>query len=133
MKKGGEPVMHQTWMRKMLLMMLALSLFAQGAIAAEGKKTTKPEGKYRQVTGEIVSIGQDSIVIKSRTKGTMTLAITNTTDMIGTAVKAGDKATVNYRAGHDKNTATRISAKSASDKAGKKQTAALSAVSAKTR
>lgn len=119
--------MKQKWMRTMLLLSLALVVLAQGALAAEGKKAAKQEATYRQVTGEVVSIGQDGIVIKSRTKGTMKLAVTKTTDMIGTAVKAGDKATVNYRADQSGNTATRITGKTASAKAAGKATAAASA------
>ncbi len=94
-----------------MLLMLALSLFAQGAVAAGEKKAAKQEAKYRQVTGDVVSVNQDSIVIKSRTKGTMTLAVTKTTDMIGQPAKTGDKATVNYREDKERNVATRITVK----------------------
>jgi hypothetical protein len=118
-------------MRTLLLLSLALSLLAQGAAAAEGKKHAKQEATYRQVTGEVVSLGQDKIAIKSRTKGTMTLAITRTTDMIGQPLKAGDKATVHYRVDENGNIATRISAKKVSAKAAAKRNAAASSSAAR--
>jgi hypothetical protein len=113
-------------MKSLFLLLLALSLLAQGAAAAEAKKA-KHEQTYRQVTGEVVSVGQDKIAIKSRSKGVMTLAVTRDTDMIGQPVKAGDKATVRYRVDENGSTATRISARAASPKASKKKTAAASA------
>lgn len=119
-------MMIYKWTRTVLLLLLAFSLFAQGATAAE-KKDAQQRGKYKQVTGEVVSVGQDSIMLKSKSKGTMTLAITKNTDMIGQPVKAGDKATVNYRADENGNTATRISARTARDNAPKRKTAASSA------
>lgn len=119
--------MQQTWTKRLFLLLLLLSLVAQGAAAAEGKKTPKSEGKYKQISGEVVSIGQDSIVIKNKTKGTMTFAITKATDMIGPAVKAGDKAKVNYQVEQDKNRATRITVKTSAAKHGRKETAARSA------
>jgi Cu/Ag efflux protein CusF len=112
-------------MRSLLLLALACSLAAQGAAAAEDAKAAKQEATYRQVTGEVVSMTADKIAIKSRSKGTMTLTITKTTDMIGQPVKEGDKATVHYRSDGNGNTATRISAKNA--KAAAKRTPAASA------
>lgn len=123
--------MYQQGMRKMLLLLLAVFLLAQGAAAAEGT-AGKQEPKYKKVSGEVVSIGQDNIVIKSRTKGNMKLAITKTTDMEG-QVKAGDRATVNYRVDEKGSTATRISPKTAPGKTGRKQTAALAAGSGSAR
>lgn len=122
--------MLQKWTRSMLLLMLVFSLFAQGAMA-ESRKAAKTHGKYRQVTGKVVSIGSDSIVIKSRSKGEMKLAITKNTDMIGQPVKTGDKATVNYRVDNDTNTATRIAAKTASKRtsAKRRETAPAAAAS----
>jgi hypothetical protein len=120
-------MMMQKWMRSMLLLLIALSLATQGAMAAEGKKSTKHDATYRKVTGEVLSISDDSIVIKSRSKGAMTLAITKTTDRIGSAVKAGDKATVNYRMDGDKLTATRIAAKDAAAKSERKPATTASA------
>ena len=113
--------MHQTWAKRMFLILLLLSPLAQGAAAAEGVKAPKQAGTYKQVSGEVVSIGQDSIVIKNKTKGTMTLAITKRTDMIGPAAKAGDKATVKYMAEQDRNRATRIAVKTTAARGGQKQ------------
>ena len=117
--------MGRTGKRALLLLALACSLLVQGATAAESVKVEKQEAVYRQVTGEVVSLAPDKIAIKSRTKGTMTLAITRTTDMIGQPVKEGDKATVHYRVDESGSTATRISAKNA--KAAKRTTAASAA------
>ena len=118
--------MGKNWMRTMLLLLLACSLFAQGAAAAEGAKAPKQEAAYRQVTGEVGSMASDKIAVKSRTKGTMTLAITKKTDMIGQPVKEGDKATVHYRVDSNGNTATRITAKKAKSTV-KRTTAAATA------
>ncbi len=118
--------MMQKWVKTSLLLLIAVSLLAQGAMAAEGKRTARRSGKYKQVTGEVVSIAQDAVVIKSKTKGTMTLAITKNTDMIGQPVKAGDRAQVRYRADQDGNTATRITAKPARAKRSKKRSSVAS-------
>ena len=122
-------MMMQKWMRNAFLLLFALFLAAQGAAAAEGKNAAKHDPTYRKVTGKVLSVSDDSIVIKSRTKGAMTLAITKTTDKIGSAVKAGDKATVNYRVDGDKYTATRITAPDAAAKSERKPAKTVSAAS----
>ena len=121
--------MMQKWSRSVFLLLLVLSLFAQGATAAE-KKAAKAHGKYKQVTGQVVSISEDSIVVRSRSKGEMTLAITKNTDMIGQPVKAGDKATVNYRADKDGNIATRIAARTGSARKAEKRSGTSPAATA---
>lgn len=105
--------MAQNWMKRMFLLLLACSLLAQGAVAAEKTKVGKQEAPYQKVTGNVVSLASDKITIKSRTKGMMTLAITKTTDIIGQPLKEGDKAMVHYGVDENGNTATRISAKNA--------------------
>jgi hypothetical protein len=113
-EKGGEPLMIKTWTKNVTALVLACSFLAPAAAAAK-----EAPAKYKKVTGEVVSIGQDSISIKSRTKGTMKLAITKDTDVVGQPVKTGDKATVNYRQDKDGNTATRIARPDEDKKAGR--------------
>lgn len=97
-----------------VLPVIMLALLQTGAMAADSKNAARQKPKYKKVTGKVVSVSPTSIVIKGRSKNPRTLAITNKTDIIGArAVKAGDKAAVNYRADKNGNTATRIKVLSA--------------------
>jgi len=108
--------MRMVRIRMLFALLAALMLLTQGAFAADAKNPGAPKPKYKKVTGQVVSVSQDSIVIKSKTKGMLTMAVTKTTDMVDKPAKAGDKATVNYRAEKSGNTATRIAVVAASDK-----------------
>lgn len=102
-------------MRKIInpvvIMTLMIGLLSANVLLAADKKTA-PEtekAKYRKVTGEVVSMTASSIVIKSRTKGNVSLAITNKTDLSAAkAIKPGDRARVNYRDDRSGKTATRV-------------------------
>lgn len=119
-------LMRMARIRTLFTLLAALMLLTQGAFAAEAKSPgAKP--KYKKVTGQVVSVSQDSIVIKSKTKGMLTMAVTKTTDMADKPAKAGDKATVNYRAEKSGNTATRIAVAAASDKPAPPQVAPAAA------
>jgi hypothetical protein len=113
--------------RTLFALLAALMLLTQGAFAAEAKNSGAAKPKYKKVTGQVVSVSQDSIVIKSKTKGMLTMAVTKTTDMADKPAKAGDKATVNYRAEKSGNTATRIAVTAASDKPAPAQVAPAAA------
>lgn len=89
-----------------VLFIVALLVLSQAALAAE-KTDAKP--KYKKVTGNVVSLTKTVIVVKSKAKGDVTLAVTDKTDIVdGKAAKAGDKVTVNYRMDQSGKTATRI-------------------------
>jgi hypothetical protein len=88
------------------LFILALLVLTQAALAAE-KTDAKP--KYKKVTGNVVSLTKTGIVVKSKAKGDVALAVTDKTDIVdGKAAKAGDKVAVNYRMDKSGKTATRI-------------------------
>jgi di/tripeptidase len=88
------------------LFIVALLVLSQAALAAE-KTDAKP--KYKKVTGNVVSLTKTVIVVKSKAKGDVTLAVTDKTDIVdGKAAKAGDKVAVNYRMDQSGKTATRI-------------------------
>ncbi len=96
---------------KMLFVLLAVVVAtAQGAIAAEKKAAPaadKPQ--YRQVTGDVVSLNASAIVVKSKSKGDVTLMITSKTNMNDAkAMKAGDRARVHYKEDKNTRTATKI-------------------------
>lgn len=93
------------WMA--IVPVLAALLLSQGAAAAEPKNASNAKPYYKKVSGEVVSLSQNSIVIKTRSKGPLTLAVTKNTD-IAVQPKAGDRATVNYRVDKNGKTATRI-------------------------
>jgi hypothetical protein len=96
-----------------LLIVAALFVLVQAAVGAETKATpAKPQ--YKKVTGDVVSVSPSAIVVKSKTKGDMTLAVTATTDLVNSkAAKAGDRVRVNYRADKNGKAATRIEVLSA--------------------
>lgn len=119
--------MRMARIRTLFALLAALMLLTQGAFAAEAKNSGAAKPKYKKVTGQVVSVSQDSIVIKSKTKGMLTMAVTKTTDMADKPAKAGDKATVNYRAEKSGNTATRIAVAAASDKPAPAQVAPAAA------
>jgi hypothetical protein len=96
-----------------VLAVAVLALLQTAAMAADSKNAAQP--KYKKVTGKVVSASPTSIVIKGRSKDPLTLAITGRTKTSG-AVKAGDKAEVNYRSDESGNTATKITVLSAPDK-----------------
>jgi hypothetical protein len=99
-----------------LVIMLAF-LQTMAAMAADSKNPAELKPTYKKVTGQVVSANPTSIVIKGRSKGPLTLAVTDRTDMIGAkAAKAGDRAAVNYRVDRNGNTATRIEVLSVSAK-----------------
>lgn len=86
----------------LLVMLLAVTFIQTAAMAAESRP------KYKKATGQVVSANPSSIVLKGRTKQ-LTAAINAGTEIIGAkAAKAGDTATVNYRADKNGNTATKI-------------------------
>lgn len=117
----------RTWMA--VLPLLASLLLAQGAAAAidQSDKGSAPvKTRYKKVTGEVVSIDQNSLVIKSKVKGNLSMAVTKNTDMLGRAAKAGDRAAVNYRIDKNGFTATRIAVPPSAAKQPPKQAAAHS-------
>lgn len=87
-----------------LLLLANLALSADTKQAAEAKRP-----QYKKVTGEVVSAGPNSIVVKSRSKGDVSLALTSKTDIInGKTPKPGDRVRVNYRLDKSGKTATRV-------------------------
>lgn len=101
-----------------VLLGIMLALLQGGALAADSGNAKPSKPKYKKVTGEVVSASATSIVIKGRTKGPLTLAITAETDMVGAkTAKPGDRAAVNYRVDKNGSTATRITVLAASAKA----------------
>jgi hypothetical protein len=96
-----------------LLIVAALFVLVQAAVGAE-TKATSARPQYKKVTGDVVSVSPSAIVVKSKVKGDMTLAVTASTDLVnGKAAKAGDRVRVNYRADKSGKTATRIEVLSA--------------------
>jgi hypothetical protein len=104
--------------RETLFISLALmfALTGAAAMAADSTDAGRAKAKYKKVTGEVMSVTPNSIVIKGRkAAGPITLAVTQKTAVIGAnSVKAGDRAAVNYRVEKNGNTATRINVLSAS-------------------
>ena len=92
-----------------IMSVLAAFLLAQGGMAAETKNASNVKPHYKKISGEVISLNQNSIVIKTRSKGPLTMAVTKNTDMAGQPLKASDRATVNYRVDKNGKTATRIS------------------------
>ena len=103
-----------------IALLAGLLLLVTAAVAAETKSPSKAQ--YKKVTGDVVSVSQTAIVVKSKVKGDMTLALTEKTDMAGAKAKAGDRVRVNYRQDKKGLTATRIEVLPAAGAA--KQTAA---------
>lgn len=104
-------------LKSILLVIATLLIYAAAAQAAETKAEAK-RPQYKKVTGSVVSVSPTSIVIKSKVKGDMTIAVTPETDMVnGKAAKPGDKARVNYRVDKTGKTATRIEVLSSSSPA----------------
>ena len=104
----------------MVVIAVSLLMLAQVSLAAPKEQapsdTAKP--KYRVITGDVLSVKEHRLVIKSKRQGAVTLATTKKTTTIGAKhVKKGDRAKVRYR--HDKNgkTATRINILSSAGKA----------------
>jgi Flp pilus assembly protein CpaB len=91
-------------MKALLVALLTILALAQTtAMAAESKP------KYKKTTGQVVSVNQNEIVIKGRSKQPLTLALNAGTEVIGAkTAKAGDTAAVNYRVDKNGKTATRI-------------------------
>ncbi len=96
--------------RTIVLVLAAMLTMTFALQAAEIKAPVEPKKpQYKKVTGSVVSVSPTSIVIKSRVKGDMTIAVTPDTDIVnGKAAKQGDRACVNYRVDKTGKTATRI-------------------------
>jgi len=107
--------------RGIIVLLVSLFLLSPASFAVTKQEPAKPaKATYRQITGDVVSVKPSSLVIRSKTKGNITLATTKRTTTVGAkAVKQGDRARVRYRDDKKGKTATRIYVLSAAGKAKK--------------
>ncbi len=93
-----------------LVIVSAIAVFALMQTAgANAANPAQPKSKQKQVTGQVVSVSDTSIVVKGKTRGAVTLAVNEKTVFVGNkAAKAGERAAVKYRADKTGNTATKI-------------------------
>ena len=83
--------------------LMVITLAETSAMAAEAK------AKYKKTTGQVVSVSENGIVLKGRSKQPVTVAVNGGTEILGAkAAKAGDTVAVNYRVDKNGKTATRI-------------------------
>jgi hypothetical protein len=93
-----------------LVVVSVIAVFALMSTAgATEANPAQSKPKHRQVTGQVVSVSDTSIVVKGKTRGAVTLAVNEKTVFVGNkAAKAGERAAVKYRADKTGNTATKI-------------------------
>lgn len=104
-------------MKLMKAKLLFVSLLTIMAVLQSAAMAGELKPGYKKVSGRVVSANPTSIVIKGRAKEPLTLAVTAKTKVIGAkAAKAGDRATVNYRADKNGKTATKIKIMASAEK-----------------
>jgi len=97
-------------MRRLRPFLLALAVLAAAAPgrAADPAKTPKPKSHGYSVTGTVELVDAKSVVVRSSSGKSTTLARTTATKVNGDALKAGDRVAVRYLERDGKKVATSI-------------------------
>jgi ATP-dependent 26S proteasome regulatory subunit len=97
-------------MRRLRPFLLALAVLAAAVPgqAADPAKTPKPKSHGYSVTGTVELVDAKSVVVRSSSGKSTTLARTTATKVNGDALKAGDRVAVRYLERDGKKVATSI-------------------------